>query len=37
MQDVFGESGQPNELIKKFGMDEEAIVAAAKRAIKRNK
>jgi transketolase len=37
MQDTFGESGAPAELIKKYGMEAKDIVAAAKRAIKRNK
>lgn len=36
MQNTFGESGSPNELIKKYGMDVKAIVAAAKKAIKRS-
>ena len=35
MQNQFGESGGPNELIKKFGLDAEGIIRAAKRAIKR--
>jgi len=35
MQDVFGESGRPDELIAKYGMDAPAIVAAAERAIAR--
>ncbi len=35
MQDCFGESGKPEELIKKYGMDVDAIVRAAKVAIKR--
>jgi transketolase len=37
MQDLFGESGAPAELIKKFGMTPKDIVAAAKRAIRRAK
>jgi transketolase len=37
MQDVFGESGAPEELIKKFGMMPKDIVMAAKRAIRRAK
>ena len=35
MQDCFGESGAPDELIKKYGMGAEDIVKAAKKAIKR--
>lgn len=35
MQDCFGESGKPDELIEKYGMGVESIVKAAKRAIKR--
>lgn len=35
MQDTFGESGSPDELIKKYGMDVEDIKKAAKRAVKR--
>jgi len=30
MQDTFGESGQPLELIKKYQMDEKAIEDAVK-------
>ena len=37
MQDTFGESGTPEELIEKYGMTPKGIVAAAKRAIKRKK
>jgi transketolase len=37
MQNMFGESGAPAELIKKFGMDVKDIKAAAKRAIRRAK
>ncbi|MGD1003708.1 MAG: transketolase C-terminal domain-containing protein [Minisyncoccia bacterium] len=37
MQDTFGESGQPDELIKKYGMMPKDIVMAAKRAIRRKK
>ncbi len=37
MQDTFGESGKPSELIKKYGMDVKDIKAAAKRAIRRAK
>lgn len=35
LNDVFGESGAPWELIKKYGMDSEAIVKAVKKVIKR--
>ena len=35
MQNQFGESGGPNELIKKFGLDAEGIIKVARRAIKR--
>jgi transketolase len=34
-KDTFGESGTPNELLKKYGLDTPDIVAAAERAIKR--
>ncbi len=34
-QDTFGESGTPNELLKKYGMDVSDIVAAAERAMAR--
>ena len=37
MQDCFGESGKPEELIEKYGLGTENIVKAAKRAIKENK
>jgi len=35
MQDSFGESGKPDELLKKFGMKSTDIASAAKRVIKR--
>jgi len=35
MQDQFGQSGEPNELIKHYGMDDTAIVEAVKKVIKR--
>jgi transketolase len=35
MPDHFGESGEPNELIAKWGMDSKAIIAAVKKVIKR--
>jgi transketolase len=34
-QDTFGESGKPMELLKKYGLDTEFIVAAAEKAIAR--
>jgi transketolase len=37
MQDTFGESGAPEALIKKYGMDVKDIKAAVKRAIRRKK
>jgi len=35
MQGVFGESGAPQDLIKKYGMDVKDIIAAVKKVIKR--
>ena len=35
VQDRFGESGEPNELLEKFGLTAKNIIEAAKRAIKR--
>ena len=35
MPDSFGESGQPNELIAKWGMDSKAIYNAVKKVVKR--
>ena len=35
VNDSFGESGIPDELMKKYGIDAENIVKAAKRVIKR--
>ena len=37
MQDTFGESGKPDQLLKKYGMDVKDIKAAAKKAIRRAK
>lgn len=37
MQDTFGESGPPNELIEKYGMGVKAIKEAVKKVIKRKK
>lgn len=34
MPNQFGESGEPNELIAKWGMDSKAIVAAVRRVVK---
>jgi transketolase len=35
MPNSFGESGQPEELIKKYGMDKDAVIAAIRRVLKR--
>lgn len=35
VNDTFGESGKPLDLLKKYGLNAEAIVAAAKKAIQR--
>jgi len=35
MRDVFGESGKPEELLKKYGMDTDSIYNAVKKAISR--
>lgn len=37
MPDSFGESGEPNELIEKYGMGKAAIIKAVKKALKRKK
>ncbi|MBI2075375.1 MAG: transketolase family protein, partial [Candidatus Harrisonbacteria bacterium] len=37
MQNVFGESGAPTELIEKYGMGVKDIVAAVKKVLKRKK
>ena len=37
MQDTFGESGQPFELIEKYGMGKDAIIKAVRKAISRRK
>ena len=37
MNDCFGESGQQEELIKKYDMDVKSIKAAVKKVIKRKK
>ncbi len=36
-QDTFGESGKPTELLKKYGLDTEFIVAAAEKVLARKK
>ena len=36
-QDTFGESGTPNQLLTKYGLDAVNIVAAAKKVIERRK
>jgi len=35
VKDTFGESGKPTDLLKKYGLSKEAIVAAAEKAIAR--
>ena len=35
VNDTFGESGKPDELLKKYGLDTDNIVEAAKRVLKR--
>ncbi len=35
MPDCFGESGEPKELLEKYGLTAEQVVKAAKKAIKR--
>jgi len=35
VQDRFGESGEPNELLEKFGLTSKNVIESAKRAIKR--
>ncbi len=35
MQDCFGESGKPDELIEKYGMGVESIIKAVKRVVKK--
>ncbi len=37
MPNTFGESGQPDELLKKYGMDKDAVVEAVKRVIERKR
>ena len=35
VQDRFGESGEPKELLEKFGLTAKSIIEAAKRIIER--
>lgn len=35
MQNTFGESGEPNELIEKYGMGKDAVIEAVKKVLKR--
>ena len=35
VQDRFGESGEPNELLEKFGLTAKNIIEAVKKVIKR--
>jgi transketolase len=35
MQDSFGESGEPEELIAKYGMSKESVIRAIKKVIQR--
>jgi transketolase len=37
VQDHFGESGQPDELIEKFGMGKDSIKKAIKKVLARKK
>jgi transketolase len=37
VNDTFGESGKPLELLKKYGLDTPNIVAAAETAVRRKK
>ena len=37
VQDRFGESGEPEELLKAFGLTEKEIIEAIKKVIKRKK
>jgi transketolase len=37
MQNSFGESGEPEELLKKYKMDADAIEAAVRKVIKRKR
>ncbi len=35
MPDTFGESGEPDQLVKKYGMDKEAVIKAVQKVIQR--
>ena len=37
VKDTYGESGKPEELMKKYGLAYEDIVAAAKKVLKRKR
>lgn len=37
VQNTFGESGKPNELLEKYGLTKEAIIAAVEKVIERKK
>ena len=37
MRDTFGESGEPAQLLEKYGMDVKSIISAAKRVMRRKK
>jgi transketolase len=37
VRDTFGESGKGNDLMKKYGIEKDDIVRAAKRALQRKK
>jgi transketolase len=37
VHDTFGESGRGDELMKKYGIDRDAIVSAVRRALTRKK
>jgi transketolase len=37
VNDTFGESGQPIQLLEKYGLNAKAIISAVQRAIQRKK
>ena len=37
VNDTFGESGNGKDLMKKYGIDKDAIISAVKRVLKRKK
>ena len=37
MQDVFGQSGESDELMKEYGLSEKEVIAAAIRVMERKK